>query len=114
MPRARAASGHPDLRRNLRPRVRRPSRGGGAGGRCASAVPGVGAATAVPGGLHDGAARPRLSRTSTAGVEVGAADHDWSSTMRARPLLTGLTAATLTAGITVAFPAVARPAHPHA
>src|SRR4051812_44267252 len=34
--------------------------------------------------------------------------------MRARPLLTGLIAATLTAGVTVAFPAVARPSHPHA
>ena len=34
--------------------------------------------------------------------------------MRARPFLIGLTAATLTAGVTVAFPAVARPAHPHA
>src|SRR3954468_21625723 len=34
--------------------------------------------------------------------------------MRARPLLTGLIAATLTAGVTVAFPAVARPTHPHA
>src|SRR5438477_3875497 len=34
--------------------------------------------------------------------------------MRARPLLTGLIAATLTAGVTVAFPAVARPAPVHA
>src|SRR3954454_16683176 len=34
--------------------------------------------------------------------------------MRARPILTGLIAATLTAGITVALPAVARPSHPHA
>src|SRR4051794_14531710 len=31
--------------------------------------------------------------------------------MRARPLLTGLIAATLTAGVTVAFPAAARPSH---
>src|SRR4051812_6477347 len=34
--------------------------------------------------------------------------------MRARPILTGLIAATLTAGVTVAFPAVARPAAAHA